>query len=138
MKSSLVSGFAEGPHEGNTIHTLVTSNGSPYQNIQTRIMYATYKLAQQMDGGERMVAFTRILHRTVEDLLMNEVPTVRVNPRDPACDLWCDFPVADRPGAVRQFLLAAKTDPALIKAPWLLLIETDYVWAKPIKAGTIP
>lgn len=37
------------------------------------IRYATYLLAQRMEGGERMVAFTRILHRTSEDMLMNEV-----------------------------------------------------------------
>ena len=31
------------------------------------------------------------------------------------CDGWCEYPVADRPNAVRQFLLAAKADPSLIK-----------------------
>lgn len=47
-----------------SIHTLCTGNGSPYQNYQLRIAYATYKLVQAMPGGERHVAFTRILHRT--------------------------------------------------------------------------
>ena len=42
-----------------SIHTLCTGNGSPYQNYQLRIAYATYKLIQQMPGGERHVAFTR-------------------------------------------------------------------------------
>lgn len=32
------------------------------------------------------------------------------------CDNWCDYPVADRPNAVRQYLQAAKADPSLIKA----------------------
>lgn len=31
------------------------------------------------------------------------------------CDAWCEYPVADRPNAVRQFLDAAKKDPSLIK-----------------------
>lgn len=56
--------------EGRTVHTLCTSNGSPYINFQSRIMYGTYKLAQKMPGGEKMVAFTRILHRTLPDELM--------------------------------------------------------------------
>ena len=35
--------------------------------------YGTYKKVQALAGGERMVAFTRILHRTVPDVLMEEV-----------------------------------------------------------------
>ena len=31
------------------------------------------------------------------------------------CDNWCDYPVADRPNAVRQFMEAAKADPSMIK-----------------------
>jgi hypothetical protein len=58
------------PTEGSTVHTLCTSNGSPYTNFQNRIMYATYKIVQKQPGGEIMAAFTRILHRTVEDELM--------------------------------------------------------------------
>lgn len=58
------------PTQGSTIHTLCTSNGSPYTNFQNRIMYATYKLAQKAPGGEILAGFTRILHRTVEDELM--------------------------------------------------------------------
>jgi hypothetical protein len=27
---------------------------------------------------------------------------------------------------------AAHKDHSLVKAPWLLLLETDYVWAKPL------
>ena len=42
--------------------------------------------------------------------------------------------MSDRPNAVRQFFEAVKRDPALVAAPWLLMIETDYVWMKPIQA----
>ncbi|GMH39670.1 hypothetical protein BSKO_07568 [Bryopsis sp. KO-2023] len=129
-----IKGSKEWPTKGDTIHVILTSNGSPYQNIQTRIMYATYKIARKMPGGEKMVALTRVLHRTAEDALMKEVPTFRAEPHDPKCDIWCEFPVADRPGAVRQFLEAAARTPSLIKAPWLLLIESDYVWKKPVVA----
>ena len=58
------------PTVGSTVHTLCTSNGSPYTNFQTRIMYATYQLAQKAPGGEIMAAFTRILHRSKTDELM--------------------------------------------------------------------
>eukprot|EP00884_Botryococcus_braunii_P014590 jgi/Botrbrau1/23131/Bobra.0243s0061.1 len=124
------------PTTGDEIHTLVTSNGSPYLNFQNRIMYATYKMVQKSPGGEKLVAFTRILHRTKPDVLMisGEVPTFRADPLTPACDNWCEFPVSDRPNAVAQFLRAAEANPSLIKAPWLLMIETDYVWHKPLAA----
>ena len=55
---------------GQNVHTLCTSNGSPYQNFQNRIMYGTYKIVQRMPGGETLVGFTRILHRTTDDELM--------------------------------------------------------------------
>ena len=58
---------------GDTIHTLMTGNGSPYQNIQARIMYATYKLAQKEPGGEKLTGFTRILHRSTLDDCADEV-----------------------------------------------------------------
>ena len=35
--------------------------------------YGTYKLVKNMAGGEKLVAFTRILHRQTPDVLMDEV-----------------------------------------------------------------
>ena len=35
--------------------------------------YATYKAVQKQPGGQQLVAFTRILHRTKPDILYNEV-----------------------------------------------------------------
>lgn len=37
------------------------------------VRYGTFKLVQKMPGGETLVAFTRILHRTKPDILMDEV-----------------------------------------------------------------
>jgi hypothetical protein len=69
-----------------------------------------------MPGGENMVAFTRILHRTVPDCLMKEVPTFHVwDVVKPQCDGWCDYPVANRPNAIMQFFRAAAKDPNMIK-----------------------
>ena len=66
---------SEWPATGNRVQTVCTSNGSPYTNFQNRIMYATYKLAQQEPGGEVLTAFTRILHRTKPDELMQVCQT---------------------------------------------------------------
>jgi hypothetical protein len=63
---------------------------------------------------------------------MYQIPTFRANPLQPECDKWCWFPVADRANAVQQWIDAAHKDHSLVKAPWLLLLETDYVWIKPI------
>eukprot|EP00798_Chlamydomonas_sp_ICE-L_P009118 gene9118-16240_t len=92
------------PFPGDTIHVLFTSSGDAYQNFQTRIKWETFKLVQKMPGGEKMTAFTRILHRTVPDILMEEVPTFHVwDVLKPQCDGWCDYPVANRPNAIAQF-----------------------------------
>ena len=66
-------------------------------------------------------------------MCVQEIPTFHAKPLHPDCDNWCPFPVADRPNAVRQFFEAAAKDPSLIQAPWILLIETDYVWMRPLQ-----
>jgi len=53
---------------------------------------------------------------------------VRVKPLHPKCDTWCDFPVADRPNAVAQWL---ETEDSKL-GRYILLIETDYIWTKPV------
>jgi hydroxyproline O-arabinosyltransferase len=85
-----------------------------------------------MAGGDKMVAFTRILHRSRDDFLSDTIPTFRVDPLHPKCDDWCEYPVTDRGNAVRVFLDAAKKDSSLIKAPWIYMVESDYVFMKPL------
>lgn len=120
---------------GDTVHTLLTSSGDGYQNFQTRLMYASYLLVQKMPEGEKMTGFTRILHRTVPDLLMEEVPTFHVwDVIRPECDGWCDYPVANRPNAIMQFFRAAAKDHTLIKGAWVVMTECDYIWMKPARA----
>ncbi|EFN56336.1 hypothetical protein CHLNCDRAFT_144797 [Chlorella variabilis] len=115
-----------------SIHTLCTGNGSPYQNYQLRIAFATYKLIQSMPGGNRHTGFTRILHRTKPDPLMGEIETFRADPLQPKCDDWCEYPVSDRGNAVRQFFNAAAKNPSMIKGAWIYMIESDYVFMKPL------
>jgi hypothetical protein len=58
-----------------------------------------------------------------------------VKPLKPQCDGWCDYPVANRPPAIRDFFLAAKKDPDMIKGAWVYMLECDYVWARPVQAS---
>lgn len=97
------------------IHTLITSNGAPYMNYQTRILMGTYELIRQMPGGEKHVGLTRILHRSKPDILMNAIETFHATPLQPECDGWCEYPVSDRANAVRQFFDAAETNKSMIR-----------------------
>eukprot|EP00195_Chlamydomonas_chlamydogama_P009547 CAMPEP_0202895500 /NCGR_PEP_ID=MMETSP1392-20130828/4679_1 /ASSEMBLY_ACC=CAM_ASM_000868 /TAXON_ID=225041 /ORGANISM="Chlamydomonas chlamydogama, Strain SAG 11-48b" /LENGTH=453 /DNA_ID=CAMNT_0049580525 /DNA_START=68 /DNA_END=1426 /DNA_ORIENTATION=+ len=121
---------------GDTIHTLFTSSGDGYQNYQTRILWGTYNVAKKMPGGEKLTGFTRILHRTVPDVLMDEIPTFHApNTRYANCDDGaCEYPVANRPTAIRQFFEAAAKNSSLVQGAWMLMIETDYVVMRPHKA----
>ncbi|KAF5828994.1 hypothetical protein DUNSADRAFT_16723 [Dunaliella salina] len=118
---------------GDTIHALHTSSGGDYQNYQSRIMYASFKLVQGMPGGEKLTAYTRILHRTVPDYLMDEVPTFHVKPVKPQCDGWCDYPVANRPHAIKAWFDAAAKDPSMAQGAWFFMLEADYVWMRPMQ-----
>ena len=113
---------------GDDVHVVVTTNGSPYVNFQTRILYGSFLRMQRMQGGERFRFFTRVLSRATDDALMSEVPTVRVAPLTPECDTWCAFPVADRPHSIRLWLETEDSK----RAEWVLLVESDYVFAKPM------
>jgi hypothetical protein len=64
-----------------------------------------------------------------------QFPTFRAYPLQPECDNWCEFPVKDRPNAVVQFLMAAEQHPELIQGAWLLLLESDDVWMKPMQVS---
>lgn len=42
----------------------------------------------------------------------------------------------DRANAVVQWLMAAADNPELIQGAWLLLLESDYVWMKPLQVSS--
>ena len=64
---------------------------------------------------------------------MAEVPTVRVDSLHAACDKWCEFPVADRPDALRKWL---QTDDS--RRGGGSSVETDYVWKRPLSLPPVP
>lgn len=60
-------------------HVALTATDSPYSKWQCRIMYYWYKKKKDLPGSE-MGGFTRILHSGNPDNLMDEIPTVVVDP----------------------------------------------------------
>ena len=63
------------------------------------------------------------------DLPLRAAPQVRVEPLHAACDTWCEFPVADRPDALRKWLATEDSR----RGEWIAMIETDYVWKKALR-----
>lgn len=61
---------------------------------------------------------------------LTQVPTWRADPLHPECDTWCEFPVADRPNAVQQWINSAKKDPTLIKVGML--------WSRVLSSASLP
>lgn len=119
-----------------TVHVVLTSNGNPYMNWQTRVMYATYlaAAASEPDGMLARGAFTRVLHRSTDDELMQEVPTQRFTPVHVNCDVYCSFPVADRAPALVEW--AATPDAQ--RCSHVLLVETDHLFVKPLPETLLP
>lgn len=60
-------------------HVALTATDAPYSRWQCRIMYYWYKKQKDMPGSE-MGGFTRILHSGNSDDLMDEIPTLVVDP----------------------------------------------------------
>lgn len=60
-------------------HIALTATDAPYSKWQCRIMYYWYKKQKDLPGSE-MGKFTRILHSGKPDNLMNEIPTLVVDP----------------------------------------------------------
>jgi hypothetical protein len=60
-------------------HVALTATDAPYSQWQSRIMYYWYKKVQGMPGSD-MGNFTRVLHSGNADNLMDEIPTVVVDP----------------------------------------------------------
>lgn len=117
------------------VHTVITANGIAYTNWQTRLMFASWKRAAAAGGaGNVMTKFTRILHRTADDELMAEIPTVRVQPRRPECDVSCDFVIADRAKAVLDWMQTEDSQ----QCSHVLMAESDYFFVKPLNVFHLP
>jgi hypothetical protein len=88
-------------------HVAVTANDSPYNRWQTRIMYYWYKKFKD-DPLSEMGGFTRILHSGKPDNVMDEIPTVVVDPLPEGEDRG--YVVLNRPWAFVQWLRKANIE----------------------------
>ncbi|KAK1277414.1 hypothetical protein QJS04_geneDACA007378 [Acorus gramineus] len=105
-------------------HVALTATDSPYSRWQCRIMYYWYKQVRGMPGSE-MGGFTRILHSGSEDGLMDEIPTVVVDPLPAGLDRG--YVVLNRPWAFVQWL-----EKATIEEDYILMAEPDHIFLKPL------
>jgi hypothetical protein len=90
-------------------HVALTATDAPYSKWQCRIMYYWYKKNRDLYGSE-MGGFTRILHSGKPDNLMDEMPTVVVDPLPAGLD---------RVSFLRFFFLIVER--AFIPCYWLRL-----------------
>ncbi|GAU37600.1 hypothetical protein TSUD_365210 [Trifolium subterraneum] len=88
-------------------HVALTATDAIYNKWQCRIMYYWYKKQRSIPGSE-MGGFTRILHSGQADNLMDEIPTVVVDPLPEGLDQG--YIVLNRPWAFVQWLGKAKIE----------------------------
>ncbi|XP_024021138.1 hydroxyproline O-arabinosyltransferase 3 [Morus notabilis] len=105
-------------------HVALTATDAPYSKWQCRIMYYWYKKQKDMQGSE-MGGFTRILHSGNPDNLMEEIPTVIVDPLPAGLDRG--YIVLNRPWAFVQWL-----EKATIEEEYILMAEPDHVFVRPL------
>ncbi|XP_031113624.1 hydroxyproline O-arabinosyltransferase 3-like [Ipomoea triloba] len=105
-------------------HIAVTAESSLYSKWQSRIMYYWYKKQKDLPGSE-MGKFTRILHTGAPDNLMDEIPTVVVDPLPNGLDM--NYVVLNRPWAFVQWL-----EIATIEEEYILMAEPDHIFVRPL------
>ncbi|KAL6516358.1 hypothetical protein OROGR_019663 [Orobanche gracilis] len=115
-------GLSEGG--GAKFHVAVTATDAPYSKWQCRIMYYWYKKMRDMPGSD-MGGLTRVLHSGNPDNLMDEIPTVIVDPLPNGIDMG--YIVLNRPWAFVQWL-----DKATIEEEYILMAEPDHIFVNPL------
>ena len=123
-------------------HVLLTANDAVYVRWQSRIMYHQYKkIAADPTLAGAMGGFTRILHSGKPDDLMDEIPTVVVDPL-PKGIKDHGYVVLHRPYAFKQWLDTYAAD---IEEEYVLMTEPDHLYlrgmplfATPNRAAAFP
>ncbi|PIN21979.1 hypothetical protein CDL12_05314 [Handroanthus impetiginosus] len=113
-----------GKKERLLFHVAVTASETPYSKWQCRIMYYWYKKKKDLPGSD-MGKFTRILHSGNADNLMDEIPTLVVDPLPTGLDRG--YVVLNRPWAFIQWL-----EMATIEEEYILMAEPDHIFLKPL------
>ncbi|KAI4302488.1 hypothetical protein MLD38_038225 [Melastoma candidum] len=109
---------------GARFHVALTATDAVYNKWQCRIMYYWYKKQKDLLGSD-MGGFTRILHSGKPDNLMDEIPTMVVDPLPEGQDRG--YVVLNRPWAFVQWL-----EKATIKEEYILMAEPDHVFVRPL------
>uniref|UniRef100_A0A2P2QQU2 Uncharacterized protein MANES_04G158600 n=1 Tax=Rhizophora mucronata TaxID=61149 RepID=A0A2P2QQU2_RHIMU len=105
-------------------HVALTATASTYSKWQCRIMYYWYKKQKDLPGSG-MGGFTRILHSGRPDNLMDEIPTLVVDPLPAGMDRG--YIVLNRPWAFVQWL-----EKATIEEEYILMAEPDHIFLRPL------
>ncbi|AQK85575.1 hydroxyproline O-arabinosyltransferase PLENTY isoform X1 [Zea mays] len=120
--ASLGSGSDSDPAK--RFHVALTATDALYSQWQSRIMHYWYKEMRDRPGSD-MGGFTRILHSGKPDGLMDEIPTMVVDPLPEGKDQG--YIVLNRPWAFVQWIQKAK-----IVEEYILMAEPDHVFVKPL------
>ncbi|KAG6421801.1 hypothetical protein SASPL_118358 [Salvia splendens] len=105
-------------------HVALTATATPYSKWQCRIMYYWYNEKKDLPGSN-MGKLTRILHSGAPDNLMDEIPTVVVDPLPLGLDRG--YVVLNRPWAFVQWL-----EKSTIEEEYILMAEPDHIFLKPL------
>nr|GME19184.1 hydroxyproline O-arabinosyltransferase 3-like [Ipomoea batatas] len=105
-------------------HIALTATNATYSKWQCRIMYYWYMKQKDFPVSE-MGKFTRILHSGGPDNLMDEIPTVVVDPLPEGLDRG--YVVLNRPWAFVQWL-----EKVTIEEEYILMAEPDHIFLKPL------
>jgi len=106
-------------------HVMLTANEQSYVAWQSRIMYQRYlKLLSREDSGA-FGGFTRVLHSERADNLMDEIPSVVVDPLPKGVDEG--YVVLNRPYAIKQWL-----EKYNFAEEYVFMTEPDHLYLRPI------
>ena len=106
-------------------HVMLTANEQSYVAWQSRIMYQRYlKLLSSEDSGA-FGGFTRVLHSERADILMDEIPSVVVDPLPKGVDEG--YVVLNRPYAIKQWL-----EKYNFAEEYVFMTEPDHLYLRPI------
>merc|ERR1719160_2117255 len=108
-------------------HTLITCDGSVYEQWQSRLAYYWFKQQRAKDSCREMDGFTRVLHSGKADAFMEEIPSVVVPRLNAAEEMG--YMGSDRPFAIKQLLRDGGID---ISEDYILLLEPDHFLTRPV------
>ena len=111
---------------GKKYHVMITSSLSIYQQWQARIFYYHYKKQKALHPDSDIGGFTRLLHSKVDDVLSEEMHTVRVDPLDNDGG----YVVLSRPYAFNNFIAGGHLDK--IEEEYILMAEPDHIFLRPL------